>query len=308
MIPQRFVKLLWLFCFCAASSAGVNGGNQTGNDTQVSITQTPTRPALSDRAKRQLKDKLGSASRTSLQIVNSAGAPLELKDAEVWFVKMDGNYDPADAPANLVNDYAVKLILSLSNRGERRITGMGIEFKDPEAKNSFFVYRNRLDVGGGKNLTFEIPFMVLTGEPTHFSVAVFGVGYDYGMTWGSFPVPKYPLPSARPSASIPTIPSVANPPGAAPAARVEVKPRPQNSPQPRYTEQARANGVCGAVVLRILIGADGKVKKVNALTTLPDWLTEEAIRAAYDLKFEPARKDGQAVAYWMPVVVEFNLK
>lgn len=43
-------------------------------------------------------------------------------------------------------------------------------------------------------------------------------------------------------------------------------------------------------------------------TTLPDWLTEEAIRGAYDLKFGPARKEGQAVAYWMPVVVEFNLK
>jgi len=60
--------------------------------------------------------------------------------------------------------------------------------------------------------------------------------------------------------------------------------------------------------MRILIGAEGKVIKVTARTTLPDWLTEEAIRAAYELKFEPARKDGQAVAYWMPVVVEFNLK
>jgi TonB family protein len=309
MIDERLVRLVWLFCFYAASSAGVYGGNQTGNDTQVSVTQTPTRPSLSDRAKKQLKDKLGSAIPAVLQIVNAATAPLELKDAKVWFSKIDGSSDPAGTPANPINDYAVKMVLRLSNRSERRVTGMGLEFKDPEAKNSFFVYRSRLDVGGGKNLTFEIPFMVMTGEPSHLSVAVYGVGYDYAMTWGSFPVPRYPAPAARPSApSAGAEPTVAKPPATPLAGRVDSKPRPLNSPQPRYTEQARTNGVCGTVVLRILIGADGKVKRVDARTTLPDWLTEEAIRAAYDLKFEPARKDGQAVAYWMPVVVEFNLK
>jgi len=308
MLNERLVRLLWLFCFCAVPVTAVHGGNQTGNDAQVSITQTPTRPALSDRAKNQLKDKLGSAVPALLQVVKAYSAPLELEDAKVWFIKIDGNYDPAGTPANLINDYAVKLSLRLSNRGEHRVTGMGLEFKDPEAKNSFFVYRSRLDVGGGKNLTFEIPFMVMTGEPTHLSVSVYGVGYDHGITWGSFPVLSYPTPAARPSAPIAPQSPVPNPPGTAPAGRVEVKPRPLNSPQPRYTEQARTNGVCGTVVLRILIGADGKVKRVDARTTLPDWLTEEAIRASYDLKFEPARKDGQAVAYWMPVVVEFNLK
>lgn len=308
MIAQRLARLLWLFCLCAASSAGVHGGVQAGSDAQVSITQKPTLPALLDRGMKQLKNKLGSAVPTVLQIVNVDGAPLEIKDARVWFIKIDGNYDPTGSSTNPINDYAAKMSLRLSNRGEGRFTGVGLAFKDSEAKNSFFVYRNRLDIKGGKSFTFEIPLMVLTGEPTRLSVSFYGVGYDNGNTWGSFPVPKYPTPSARPSAPIAPMPPVANPPATVPAARVEMKPRPLNSPQPRYTEQARTNGVCGTVVLRVLIGADGKVKRVDARTTLPDWLTEEAIRAAYDLKFEPARKEGQAVAYWMPVVVEFNLK
>ena len=58
----------------------------------------------------------------------------------------------------------------------------------------------------------------------------------------------------------------------------------------------------------MLVGSDGTVKQVKVTHALPDWLTEEAIRAAYELRFEPARKDGKSVAYWLPVEVEFNLK
>jgi outer membrane biosynthesis protein TonB len=41
---------------------------------------------------------------------------------------------------------------------------------------------------------------------------------------------------------------------------------------------------------------------------LPDGLEEEAIRAAYQLRFRPAMKGGQPVAFWTPVDIEFNLR
>ena len=67
------------------------------------------------------------------------------------------------------------------------------------------------------------------------------------------------------------------------------------------------NHVMGTVVARILVGSDGAVKRVIIRNALPDGLTEQAIRAAYELKFDPARKDGEPVAYWMSVQIEFNL-
>jgi protein TonB len=64
----------------------------------------------------------------------------------------------------------------------------------------------------------------------------------------------------------------------------------------------------GTVVTRALVGSDGSVKRVQVRNALPDGLTEQAIRAAYELKFEPARKNGEPVAYWQTVEIEFNLK
>lgn len=89
---------------------------------------------------------------------------------------------------------------------------------------------------------------------------------------------------------------------------VDTKPVPLNSPQPRYTEEARKNKIQGNVTARVLIGADGQVKQVKITRGLPDGLDEQAIQAAYQLRFKPAMKSGQPVAYWMPVLIEFNLR
>jgi TonB family protein len=93
-----------------------------------------------------------------------------------------------------------------------------------------------------------------------------------------------------------------------PATNVDQRPIPLNSPQPRYTEDARKNKIQGTVTARVLIGADGVVKRVTILRGLPDGLDEQAIQAAYQLRFKPAMKSGQPVAYQMSVVIEFNLR
>ena len=81
-----------------------------------------------------------------------------------------------------------------------------------------------------------------------------------------------------------------------------------NAPQPRYTEEARKSKIQGTVLVRVLVGIDGTVKKVVVTRGLPDGLSEKAIEAAYQLKFKPATKNGQPVASWVNAEVEFNLR
>jgi TonB family protein len=89
---------------------------------------------------------------------------------------------------------------------------------------------------------------------------------------------------------------------------VDTKPVPLNEPRPNYTEEARKNKVQGVVRARVLIGSDGLIKQVRIIRGLPDGLNEEAIRAAMQIRFRPAMKNGQAVSYWTALDVEFNLR
>jgi TonB family protein len=92
------------------------------------------------------------------------------------------------------------------------------------------------------------------------------------------------------------------------ATAVDQKPTPLNNPQPRYTEEARKNKIQGTVNARVLVGVDGAVKQVRITRGLPDGLDEQAIQAAYQIRFRPAMKGGQPVAFWQAVSIEFNLR
>ncbi|HTG14366.1 MAG TPA: TonB family protein [Blastocatellia bacterium] len=81
-----------------------------------------------------------------------------------------------------------------------------------------------------------------------------------------------------------------------------------NSPMPNYTQRARDGGVQGVVHLRVLIGADGTVKRARVLIGLPSGLSYQAIEAALRLLFKPATMNGQPVAFWKNVIVEFRLR
>jgi protein TonB len=95
----------------------------------------------------------------------------------------------------------------------------------------------------------------------------------------------------------------------APATVVDTRPILLNSPRPNYTEEARKNKIQGVVRVRILVGVDGSVKQVRIISGLPDGLNENAIQAAYQMRFRPAMKGGQPVSYWMNnVEIEFNLR
>lgn len=96
--------------------------------------------------------------------------------------------------------------------------------------------------------------------------------------------------------------------GSGTSTNVDQRPVQLNFPQPRYTEEARKNKIQGTVAARLLIGSDGTVKRVTITRGLPDGLNEQAIIAATQLKFRPAMKNGQPVAYQMSVLIEFNLR
>jgi len=90
--------------------------------------------------------------------------------------------------------------------------------------------------------------------------------------------------------------------------RVDTKPVPLNRPTPRYTESARAHGIQGSVVVRVLVGEDGNVKSVRVIRGLPDGLTEAAVTAARETKFKPAMKDGEPVPFWVGLEISFNIR
>ena len=91
-----------------------------------------------------------------------------------------------------------------------------------------------------------------------------------------------------------------------PDPRIVTKAKILNSPRPAYTEQARDNGTEGNVVVRVILGANGRVKGATVLKGLPDGLNEKAIEAVYRLAFEPARDvAGQALDSAITVSVNF---
>jgi len=69
-------------------------------------------------------------------------------------------------------------------------------------------------------------------------------------------------------------------------------------PDPKYTREARKQGIQGVVVLKVLLAADGKIDRVRVVRRLPYGLTENAIMAACEIKFKPAIKAAKEVSQW----------
>jgi TonB family protein len=88
---------------------------------------------------------------------------------------------------------------------------------------------------------------------------------------------------------------------------VSQKARIISRPEPQYTEEARKNQISGTVVIRAVLGSNGSVSGIRAVSGLPFGLTERAIAAAHQIKFVPAVKDGHAVSQYIQIEYNFNL-
>lgn len=87
-----------------------------------------------------------------------------------------------------------------------------------------------------------------------------------------------------------------------------IRPVAINNPQPRYTEEARRLKLEGSISLVVLVTEGGEVDSVVLIRGLGNVLDQQAIEAARELKFSPARKNGNPIPFWQKVVMGFNLR
>jgi len=80
-----------------------------------------------------------------------------------------------------------------------------------------------------------------------------------------------------------------------------------SEPNPAYTEDARMLRMEGDVVLEVVFLASGQVQVVRVINGLGHGLDEAAIQAAKQIRFKPAKRDGQAFDFPARVRIEFRL-
>ena len=171
--------------------------------------------------------------------------------------------------------YLIDLLINSNNKGapvfDRHGEVIGIATKSPDGQNTGLAWPSQV-----------LATLTHLGEPGRGAGSGDGPRFGVGTAPGSTPVST--------------------------AARVDTKPVRLNSPEPRYTEAARAKGIQGLVIMSVLVGEDGSVKSVRVVRGLPEGLTEEAMNVARQTKFRPAMKDGKPVPLWVGLEIGFNIR
>ncbi|HEY2459896.1 MAG TPA: energy transducer TonB [Candidatus Acidoferrum sp.] len=91
--------------------------------------------------------------------------------------------------------------------------------------------------------------------------------------------------------------------GDAPTTSVDIL----DKPRPEYTAEGRSLRLEGDVVLELTFMANGAVQVNHVVSGLGHGLDEAAVRAAQQIKFKPAKRDGQAVDFPARVRIEFRM-
>ena len=80
-----------------------------------------------------------------------------------------------------------------------------------------------------------------------------------------------------------------------------------DKPRPQYTAEARTLRIEGDVVLDLVFLANGTVQVNDVVSGLGHGLDQSAVRAAQQMRFKPAKRDGQPVDFPARVRIEFRL-
>jgi TonB family protein len=80
-----------------------------------------------------------------------------------------------------------------------------------------------------------------------------------------------------------------------------------SKPRPEYTAEGRALKLEGDVVVDLVFLANGTVQVSHVVSGLGHGLDESAVQAAQQIKFKPAKRDGEAVDFPARVRIEFRL-
>lgn len=87
-----------------------------------------------------------------------------------------------------------------------------------------------------------------------------------------------------------------------------IDPRYQNLLQPPYPPEEQRAGNSGRVVLRVLVGTDGRVKQVEKVSAASDAFFAAAQRQALGKwRFKPATQDGVPIEQWKTMSLRFVL-
>lgn len=119
------------------------------------------------------------------------------------------------------------------------------------------------------------------------------------------PVPALPRIIDEPPAPLPPPP----PPTPAPAPAIADNgiPVPITRPAPRYPQEALRHGVGGTVRVRVVVGPDGGVERMEVAESSGNrYLDRAAMEAVRRWTFKPAVRGGQAVSAEVIVPLEFN--
>jgi protein TonB len=80
------------------------------------------------------------------------------------------------------------------------------------------------------------------------------------------------------------------------------------APKPQYPDSARSAGKEGRVLLRVLVDAEGKTKRVEVnLSSGTDALDRAAVDAIWRWRFSPARHGDRPVESWIRIPIDFRL-
>ncbi len=80
-----------------------------------------------------------------------------------------------------------------------------------------------------------------------------------------------------------------------------------DNPMPEYPEAARTTGLEAVVILKIVIGSDGHVGKIQVLKGDEPFLTS-ALTAVRSWTYAPARLDGHAISIFKIIKLPFRLR
>lgn len=75
----------------------------------------------------------------------------------------------------------------------------------------------------------------------------------------------------------------------------------------RYPDMARRAGIEGVVLVKVLVAADGSVRRVSVLSSEHPMLNDAAVDGVQALHFTAAVQNGRAVECWLRIPVRFVL-
>jgi TonB family protein len=111
------------------------------------------------------------------------------------------------------------------------------------------------------------------------------------------------VPAGSGASLPPRSPSRMGSPLEAPTTRVDIL----NKPNPAYSSEGRTLKIEGDVVLGVVFLASGQMQVTRVVSSLGHGLDEAAIQAAKQIRFRPAKRDGQPVHFPARVRTGFRL-